>query len=354
MGGGFEKVASKVTSTYEKVKSAVAEKWEGFKKKFEGTKSEMSQEVMDAKSPEDLIALGKKLQEQGEALKLEKDGVEKEEMGNDHEEALKDNETFDKEKAHGEALEENNAFDEAEATKKASEEAEKARIQAEEDAKKIAEDAKKAEELLANIKNGNLGTKKPAEAVSEEKAETEKDIPEGEKIDVIALNNKIVNMGEKARNEALENLTQEEISAVAKNIAQGDSERMIDFLRNFNNKAEIVSQPEITNKFKEILSTGRVHLYNIDRIQNLPGISKEIFSDPEVQKGVQNSIRSFVSYQNSREWPHVKDYIDNVVEGAGISNQGLRDIAEELKGNTEAFQLFVGHFGTKRIYPEIN
>lgn len=172
MGGGFENVVNKATSTYEKVKSAVAEKWEGFKKKFEGTKSEMSQEVMDAKSPEDLIALGKKLQEKGEALKLEKDGVEKEEVGNDHEEALKDNETFDKEKAHGEALEENSAFDEAEATKKASEEAEKARIQAEEDAKKIAEDAKKAEELLAKIKSGNLGAEKPEEVVNEEKNET--------------------------------------------------------------------------------------------------------------------------------------------------------------------------------------
>jgi len=48
-----------VVQTLEKVKKSVQEKWDGFKKKFEGTKTELSQEVMGAKSPEDLIALGK-------------------------------------------------------------------------------------------------------------------------------------------------------------------------------------------------------------------------------------------------------------------------------------------------------
>jgi hypothetical protein len=162
-----------VTNVYENVKKAVAEKWEGFKKKFEGTKSEMSLEVMNAKSPEDLILLGKKLQEQGEALKLEEDGVKKEGIENDHEEALKDNESFDKEKAHGEALEENKAFEEDKATKEAEKaaEEERKRLQAEENAKKVAEDEQKAAELLEKIKSGNLGTEKPTDAVSGEKIE---------------------------------------------------------------------------------------------------------------------------------------------------------------------------------------
>lgn len=64
---------------YETVKKSIQEKWEGFKKKFEGTKAEASQEVMNAKTPEDLIALGKKLQQQGETLKLEEEGLKQEE-----------------------------------------------------------------------------------------------------------------------------------------------------------------------------------------------------------------------------------------------------------------------------------
>lgn len=72
---------------FEKVKTSIQEKWQGFKKKFEGTKGELSQEVMKAETPEDLIVLGKKLQEQGEALKVEQGALEKEEAesGEKHE-----------------------------------------------------------------------------------------------------------------------------------------------------------------------------------------------------------------------------------------------------------------------------
>ena len=190
MKQAFEKVAQ----TYETVKKTVKEKWENFKNKFEGTKSEASQEIMKAESPDDLIASGKKLQEKGEALKIEKDGVEKEELQGKgleeeksgmiedaHEEALEENKMRDKEKMdnlHKEALEENKAFDEAKVAKKSEEEAERRRLQAEEDAKKTAEDAKKAEELLAKIKSGNLGEtiKKPQEnigsSMTENKEET--------------------------------------------------------------------------------------------------------------------------------------------------------------------------------------
>ncbi len=150
----FEAVMQK----YEGVKESLQKKWESFKNKFEGTKSEMSQEVMKAETPEELIALGKRLQEKGETLKVERDGIENEESqedtsyenkkqeatnearssvfeGSEHiEEAKKMNEAFDKEKAEKAALEE-------------------ARIAAEE--KKIAEDdAAKREEILAKINDG--------------------------------------------------------------------------------------------------------------------------------------------------------------------------------------------------------
>ena len=68
---------------YEDVKKTVAKKWEVFKNNFEGTKSAMAQEVMKAESPEDLIATGKKLMEQGEALKKEQQDVKQEELGED-------------------------------------------------------------------------------------------------------------------------------------------------------------------------------------------------------------------------------------------------------------------------------
>jgi len=130
-----------VQKAYEIVKKTVAEKWEAFKNKFEGTKSEMANEVMKAESPEDLIATGKKLQEQGEALKLEQESVKQEEAGEDqkHEAA----ETEMKNELHGEANEMNKEFD----ANKAAEEAalEKARIAEEDRLQAVAE----AEQLAA-------------------------------------------------------------------------------------------------------------------------------------------------------------------------------------------------------------
>ncbi|HRY82913.1 MAG TPA: hypothetical protein P5232_04430 [Candidatus Moranbacteria bacterium] len=334
-------------NVYETVKEALAKKWENFKKKFEGAKSEMSKEVMDAKSPEDLIALGKKLQEQGEALRLEKDSAEREETG--------------EEEIHKEANEENKAFDEAEAVKKAEEEAAKIKFE-EEKVKKEEEDRGKAESLLAQIKSGNLGEENAPDRIVDNKernAEPTKEISEDETIDTVALNNKMVDLKvnkPKDYEEALKNMTSREISAVAKNIAKGDWEHTLDFLNNFGNKPEIISQPEITDRFKEVLSSGNVHLYNIDRIQDLPGISKEIFNDPKVLKGIENSIRSFVANQKAGDWKYIKDSIEGVVKKANLSDQSLRNIAEELKkgGDTDIYRNFVEHFGAKRIYPELN
>lgn len=161
-----------VASVFEKVKKTVQEKWEGFKKKFESAKSEMSQEVLSAKTPDDMIATGKKLQEQGEVLKTEEEGVKKEEVDEARDEADIENKSFDERKVkekmeteHGEAIEMNKEFDEAKiAEEKAKEKAELA-----EDARLSAEaDAAKAAELLEKIKSGKL------ESVPAEKGEAVK------------------------------------------------------------------------------------------------------------------------------------------------------------------------------------
>jgi hypothetical protein len=102
----------KVAQVYEKIKKSVQEKLEDFNKKFELVRTETSKEILGAKSPDDLINLGKKMQADGEALKLEQESVnqeksqgedlekEKNEMiKNDHEEALAENESFDQQKA---------------------------------------------------------------------------------------------------------------------------------------------------------------------------------------------------------------------------------------------------------------
>ena len=208
------------------------------------------------------------------------------------------------------------------------------------------------EENERAVKTTNEQLKNYTDAQKIENEKTQEQVSESEKIDPVALNNRIVNMPHQKQQEAIDNLTQEEIRAVAKNIAKGNFDHTLDFLNNFKNKPEIISQPEIIDKFKKALAGGNVHLYDVDRILSLHG-TEEVFNDPEVQKGVQNSVRSFVSYQNSSEWPHVSGAIDRVVKGANIDNQGLRNIAEEIKGNNDAFHLFIRQFGIKRIYPEL-
>jgi hypothetical protein len=107
------------SNAYEKVKKSVQEKMEAFRNRFEGTKSEMVKQVIDAQSPEDLIAAGKKLQEQGEALRIqeqeariedgevsaklsEKEGVESQML----DEATRENEVFNADReAESERLE---------------------------------------------------------------------------------------------------------------------------------------------------------------------------------------------------------------------------------------------------------
>lgn len=131
----------KVTQAYEGVKKTIQEKWAAFKQEFEGVKTEMSQEIMTAKTPEELILIGKKLQEQGEVLKAEQEGVEEEETGvdeqyavgkeADYKEAIKENEILD---AHVSAIDEDETFN-----KEREENIEREKLQQEKDAAKLAE-----------------------------------------------------------------------------------------------------------------------------------------------------------------------------------------------------------------------
>ena len=166
-----------VSKAYETVKKSVQEKWEGFKQKFEGTKSEMSREVMEAKSPDDLIALGKKLQEQGEALKIEEQEVKQE--GTQEEQNHETNKAEMINEAHGEALEMNQEFDankaaEEEAKRKA-EIAEQDRLAAEQEAAKLAEIRAKINgesiepQTQENIESANIENVEQSEKINEAK-----------------------------------------------------------------------------------------------------------------------------------------------------------------------------------------
>lgn len=173
MGQAFEAA----TKAYETVKKSVSEKWESFKNKFEGTKTEMAQQVIDAKSPEDLIAAGKKLQEQGEALKMEQESVKQEETGDEmigaaQTEAGFMNTEFDESRAAEKVETERLATEEV-----AAEQAESERVAAEEQAaheelvkKTEAADQDKIAELRAKL-NGENVEAAPVEGVEAVKVE---------------------------------------------------------------------------------------------------------------------------------------------------------------------------------------
>jgi len=177
-----------VKNVAEKITQGAKEMRKKFSEKFENAKKELADKIMGAKSPEDMIALGKKLQEQGEILKAEEAGVKQEELSEDQDEAIEMNTAFDKDKAHGEALEMNAEFkkdkdhEEALGINKEIDEAKAAEAKAQEQAKFAEEvrlsaeaDAKKAALLLEKIQSGNLTSEikstENAEPVKQESAE---------------------------------------------------------------------------------------------------------------------------------------------------------------------------------------
>lgn len=342
-----------VKNVAEKIKQGAKEMREAFMQKFEKSKKELAEKVLGAKSPEDMIALGKKLQEQGETLQRENQEVQKEEdfekEGNLAEEELAvagNNERISESIDRGEKVAAQDTTEKQVAWE------EEKRTTAEYAQKSKQSDETKKAEILAKLglEKAETAPMEKTEAVVTEKTEPAK---EGPAIDPVEVNNRIMNIPEHKRQVAIDNLTPDEIQAVVKDIAKGDWESTLSFLGNFRNKTEIVSSPEMTNKFKEVLSSGRVHVYDIDRIQSLPGISNEIFNDESVKKGVKNSIKSFVVNIRSSDWPHVTNIINKVVERANIGTSDLRDIAEDIKADTEPYMRFIQHFGAKRIYPEL-
>lgn len=148
-------------TAYQEVKKTIKDKWEGFKKKFEETKSEMSQEVMKAETPEDLIALGKKLQEQGETLKAEQGELEKEEA-EDKEMAAEMGKEYDEETAYQNATEKTKKDQKKELAGAVAEEYDQEIETQKAEAKQLemdkqnqaAEDAAAAEEILKKLQGG--------------------------------------------------------------------------------------------------------------------------------------------------------------------------------------------------------
>ncbi|OGI34477.1 MAG: hypothetical protein A2259_01010 [Candidatus Moranbacteria bacterium RIFOXYA2_FULL_43_15] len=148
----MKKVFKRVSQAYETVKKSVQEKRREFKKNFERIKSEMLQEVMKAESPEDLIALGKKFQEQGEVLKAEQDGIKQKEIEEERSEADKD------------LMGENKNFDEMKIARNAEAEqlAVKERVAHEKHVREIeADDQVRINEIRAKLEEGNERYVKP-------------------------------------------------------------------------------------------------------------------------------------------------------------------------------------------------
>jgi len=206
-------------------------------------------------------------------------------------------------------------------------------------------DAQKAAELLGKLKNSN--TESPA-------PEIKKEVSENEPIDAIALNNKLVRMpgdyrSEEEKKKILANLSPQEISAVAKMIGEEENFRWrFDTLKNFDNKLEIILQPEVIEAFRKDLEKG-MHVYDLERLISLHSVPEELFNEPAVRENVRRSVKEFVSRQSESDWPFVIDSLDQVAKGMHLSGQELRSIAEELKGNRDAFSRFTKHFGIEQL-----
>lgn len=185
----MRKTFEKLSATYEGVKKTIQEKWEGFIKKFEGTKLEASKEAMSAQSPDDLIALGRKLQKQGEILKAEEKNLNSEKTDETNKYKAEEDKLLNDD--HAEALTENDKFDKA----KAAEKAETERIAAEELTRRAElqekEDAQKATELLEKIKSENL-------EISSE-AKTQPEIDDNYKKEKQEIGNRIAELNQRQK-----------------------------------------------------------------------------------------------------------------------------------------------------------
>ena len=180
---------------------------------------------------------------------------------------------------------------------------------------------------------------------------------EKEPIDVIALNNKIVHMPYLKRAEAIANLSEEEISAIAKHLlvilhdGAGESfDRVYSMITTFNKSERILEQPETVEALKSIFTNTRIHLYNVGGIINLPGIGEKVLADSEVRNAIIESTTRFFSNYDDKS-SHESGL--RIVDEMKLSALELRAIAEGLKGKGDAYTRFVRHFGALTIYPEL-
>ncbi len=175
-----------------------------------------------------------------------------------------------------------------------------------------------------------------------------------EAVDPVALNNRLVRLQGSARAEAVANLTSAEISAGIESVSKSrDLQGVIDRLKVFGNRPEIVSSSEVTEKLKQVMKLG-AHPFTVDRLLKVPGISSEVLADSEVRSSVIAGLARAVGNWSNADWPHVNDAVSRVVEGAVMSDGELREVAEQLKdGSTEMYQKFVNLVGVNRVYPEL-
>jgi len=167
--------------------------------------------------------------------------------------------------------------------------------------------------------------------------------------DPIAFNNELVALkrDEEKRQATLDAMTPEQISAVARHIASVDERHLFSILGTFNEKPEIVTSPELTEKFSEMLSRGDVHVFDVERIATLP-VSDTLFSEPSVREGIQSSIAT--SFRRDKDipgnLPHVVKTIRMIAEKIKMTNDEFRSVAEKLRGS-DAMSMFAREFGVK-------
>ena len=336
----------------------------GFMKEFEAVKIVFLEEIMKADNPEKLIDLGRGLQEEADRLRIK-------------EEILRNSNTeiFNKGMGSAESFEDSSIVKEDEIresviktvpdNKEVKKEVEANILKKVEIPKDLVEtDKNEKPPVVENISLGKIAplnsgvdlSKTVVQSVSlnnesnSNKTISEKTLPIKEEKEPMADIKEVKNL---VGNEIRNNISPDKMREIVEGIVKSDDgAEMLIFLGKFENKSEIIAQPEVMEAFKKSLIEG-MHFYDVDKLVGIPGIPKELFESQEVQIGVLSSLKSFVMHQNEASWNNISSAVDRIVSGAKISDNGLRSLAEELKGNPESYRLFVDHFGVKRIYPDL-
>lgn len=170
-----------------------------------------------------------------------------------------------------------------------------------------------------------------------------------ESIDAVGLHNRLMRTEDPGMKQGyLDVLNPQEIDALAQLTAdKQDFQGIYDMLKVYNFKTEIAQHPKVTEAVKEHLTKGEGHPYDIDRILGIPG-GEEILADSEVRQGMSERFAQLLAASSEEEHKHLLPHMAKM----NFTPDELKNMAESMKGNTVAFQSFVGHFGSKTIYPE--